>query len=69
MLVLSRKVGDKLVIDGNITVEVVKIQGNRIPLGIVAPSNVKILRGELTEPKAKAQIVELAVEDGLFVAC
>jgi carbon storage regulator CsrA len=33
MLVLSRKVGDKLVIDGNITVEVVKIQGNRISLG------------------------------------
>jgi carbon storage regulator len=36
MLVLSRKVGDKLVIDGNITVEVVKISGNRISLGIVA---------------------------------
>jgi carbon storage regulator len=69
MLVLSRKVGDKLVIDGNITVEVVKIQGNRISLGIVAPSNVKILRGELTEPQAKAQIVELVVEDGLLVAC
>ena len=69
MLVLSRKVGDKLVIDGNITVEVVKIQGNRISLGIVAPSNVKILRGELTEQQAKAQIVELDVEDGLLVAC
>ncbi len=69
MLVLSRKVGDKLVIDGNITVEVVKIQGNRISLGIVAPSNVKILRGELTEPQAKPQIVELVVEDGLLVAC
>ena len=69
MLVLSRKVGDKLVIDGNITVEVVKIQGNRISLGIVAPSNVKILRGELTETQAKAQIVELVVEDGLLVAC
>ena len=69
MLVLSRKVGDKLVIDGNITVEVVKIQGNRISLGIVAPSNVKILRGELTESQAKAQIVELVVEDGLLVAC
>ena len=69
MLVLSRKVGDKLVIDGNITVEVVKIQGNRISLGIVAPSNVKILRGELTEPQPKAQIVELVVEDGLLVAC
>ena len=69
MLVLSRKVGDKLVIDGNITVEVVKIQGNRISLGIVAPSNVKILRGELIQPQAKAQIVELVVEDGLLVAC
>ena len=69
MLVLSRKVGDKLVIDGNITVEVVKIQGNRISLGIVAPSNVKILRGELTEQQPKAQIVELVVEDGLLVAC
>ena len=69
MLVLSRKVGDKLVIDGNITVEVVKIQGNRISLGIVAPSNVKILRGELTEQQPKAHIVELVVEDGLLVAC
>ena len=47
MLVLSRKVGEKLVIDGNITVEVVRIQGNRVTLGLVAPANVKILRGEL----------------------
>lgn len=69
MLVLSRKVGDKLVIDGKITVEVIKIQGNRISLGIVAPSNVKILRGELTEQQAKAQIAELVVEEGLLVAC
>ena len=69
MLVLSRKVGEKLVIDGNITLEVVKIQGNRISLGIVAPSNVKILRGELAEHQAKSQIVELVVEDGLLVAC
>lgn len=69
MLVLSRKVGEKLVIDGNITMEVVKIQGNRISLGIVAPSNVKILRGELTETPATQQIVELVVEDGLLVAC
>ena len=69
MLVLSRKVGDKLVIDGNITVEVVKIQGNRISLGIVAPSNVKILRGELNQPQANAPTVELVVEGGLRVAC
>jgi carbon storage regulator CsrA len=69
MLVLSRKVGDQLVIDGNITVEVVKIQGNRISLGIVAPSNVKILRGELCQQKTSTPTVELVVEDGLLVAC
>ena len=68
MLVLSRKVGDKLVIDGNITVEVVKISGNRISLGIVAPSNVKILRGELTESKAFSQTIDMVVEDGMLVA-
>lgn len=69
MLVLSRKVGEKLLLDGNITVEVVKIQGNRISLGIVAPSNVKILRGELKPMDVEAQIVEIVVEDGLLVAC
>jgi carbon storage regulator len=69
MLVLSRKVGDKLIIDGNITVEIVKIQGNRVILGIVAPSNIKILRGELTQQQTKVQTVELAVEDGMLVAC
>lgn len=69
MLVLSRKVGEKIVIDGNITVEVVKIQGNRISLGIVAPADVKILRSELKEPIAPKQIIELEVEDGLLVAC
>lgn len=69
MLVLSRKVGDTLVINGNITVEVVRIQGNRISLGIVAPLDVKILRGELNQQKNTAQIVELAAADGLLVAC
>ena len=69
MLVLSRKVGDKLVIDGNITVQIVKIQGNRISLGIVAPSDVTVLRGELNKLKSNAQTAELVVEDGLLVAC
>jgi len=69
MLVLSRKVGDKLVIDGNITVEVIKIQGNRVILGVVAPPSIKILRGELTQTKAEVPMAELAVEDGLLVAC
>ncbi len=47
MLVLSRKEGEKLVIGDNIELEVVRIAGNRVTLGIVAPTDVKVLRAEL----------------------
>jgi carbon storage regulator len=47
MLVLSRKRGEKLVIGNGITVTVVEVVGNRVRLGIEAPDDVRILRGEL----------------------
>lgn len=47
MLVLSRKVGERLVIGGNITVVVNRVAGNRVTLGIEAPDTVRIVRGEL----------------------
>ena len=37
MLVLSRKVGDRIMIGDHITVVVNKVAGNRISLGIEAP--------------------------------
>lgn len=56
MLVLSRKEGEKLVIGDNITLVVSKICGNRVTLGIEAPADVKIFRGELkAEEAAKLQ--------------
>ena len=42
MLLLTRKVGDRIVIDGRIVVKVVDIQGGRVQLGIEAPKEVKI---------------------------
>ncbi len=47
MLVLSRKVNDNIIIGDNIKIQVIKIKGNTVRLGIEAPSDVKILRGEL----------------------
>ena len=47
MLVLSRKQNESIVIDGSIEVQILKVKGNTIRLGIVAPKDVKILRGEL----------------------
>jgi carbon storage regulator CsrA len=47
MLVLSRKRGEKIVIEGGITVTVIEVKGNQIRLGIDAPDDIRILRGEL----------------------
>ena len=47
MLVLNRKVGEKICIDGQITVIVNRIQGNRVSLAIEAPSDIHVVRGEL----------------------
>lgn len=47
MLVLSRKKNEQIVIDGQIEVEVLQIKGNTVRLGIKAPRDVKVLRGEL----------------------
>lgn len=47
MLVLSRKKNQTILIDGQIEIEVLQIKGNSIRLGITAPSDVRVLRGEL----------------------
>jgi carbon storage regulator len=47
MLVLSRKECEGLFIGDDVVVEVREIRGNRVELGITAPSGVKILRCEL----------------------
>lgn len=47
MLVLSRKVGEKIVIGGTITITLVEIQRGNVRLGIEAPKDVPVMRTEL----------------------
>lgn len=47
MLVLSRKENDSIIIDGDIKITIVKLDRNAVRIGIDAPNDVKILRGEL----------------------
>lgn len=47
MLVLSRRVNEQLVIGNDVVITVQRISGNRITLGIEAPRQVRIRRGEL----------------------
>lgn len=48
MLVLSRKLGERLVIGDDIVLIVNKIAGNRVTLAIEAPNHVRVVRGELS---------------------
>lgn len=47
MLVLTRKAGEEIVIDGRMRICVVQIRGNRVRIGIEAPEDVRIQRQEL----------------------
>ena len=49
MLVLSRKPGESLAIDKNITVTIVEIRGDKVRLGIDAPKNIKVHRQEVAD--------------------
>lgn len=49
MLVLSRKVGESLVIGSNVTVTVVEFRGDQVRLGVQAPRSVQVYREEIYE--------------------
>jgi len=47
MLVLSRKTGESLQIGRNVKIIITQIKGNRVKIGIEAPTDVHIRRSEL----------------------
>jgi len=47
MLVLARKQNETIVIQNEIEIQVLKVQGKTVRLGIKAPKDVRIVRGEL----------------------
>src|SRR5262245_12690819 len=49
MLVLSRKVGQELIIGDNIRIVVSRVSGNRVCLGISGADSVHVVRAELQE--------------------
>ncbi|WP_438282270.1 carbon storage regulator CsrA [Pseudomonas alabamensis] len=56
MLILTRKVGETIVINDNIRVTVLAIKGSQIRLGVEAPADVPVHRQEIQE-RIKAQAV------------
>jgi carbon storage regulator len=47
MLVLSRRESERIHLGSSIVVTVVRLSGDRVRLGIEAPADIRVLRGEL----------------------
>jgi carbon storage regulator len=47
MLILSRKVNEKVVIGDNISVSIIEIRGDQVRIGIDAPKVIKVFRQEV----------------------
>jgi carbon storage regulator len=49
MLILSRKSGESIVIDGRIVVKIVRVEGEVVKVGILAPTDLPVHRQEVYE--------------------
>ena len=55
MLVLTRRIGEKLIIGDNVTVSVLGVSGHQVRIGIDAPREVRVNREEIHKRCLKEQ--------------
>ncbi len=65
MLVLSRKVGESILIGNNIEIKILRIDGGEVKIGISAPKSLKVYRKELYDKIMRENIeaAKIDVED------
>lgn len=68
MLILGRREGDSILIDGGIKIVVVSCDRHGVRIGIEAPSNVKILRGEIAQQVAQENQAAAAPADAAWLS-
>ena len=61
MLVLTRKNQEQIRIGDNITISILKVRGNSVRIGIEAPRDIRVLRGELPTFEAMEEL-EVEIE-------
>jgi carbon storage regulator len=47
MLILSRKVNEKIMIGEDISISIIEVRGDQVRIGVDAPKNVKVFRQEV----------------------
>ena len=66
MLILSRKPGEALDINGKIEIKIIEVSGDKVRLGIEAPKDVKVLRSELRQTMESNKKASEAVAPDAF---
>lgn len=68
MLILGRREGDSILIDGGIKIVVVSCDRHGVRIGIEAPAHVKILRGEIAQQVAQENQAAAAPADASWLS-
>ncbi|MBQ2529780.1 MAG: carbon storage regulator CsrA [Treponema sp.] len=66
MLILSRKVDEKIKIGNDITLTIIEVHGDMVKIGVEAPKNVKIFRQEVfdaIQSENKAAAAQISEDD------
>ena len=63
MLVLTRKTAETIQIGNDIVIKVISCGRGRVKIGVEAPGNVRVVRGELLEPAAIKRLLNAMVEN------
>jgi carbon storage regulator len=63
MLILTRRVGETLVIGDDVTVTVLGVKGNQVRIGVNAPKDVSVHREEIYERILNEKNTPEAAED------
>lgn len=58
MLVLSRKKNESIFLNGNIRIVIVDVRGDKVQLGVEAPSDVSVYRSEVLERMRKSELAD-----------
>jgi len=58
MLILSRRESERVYLGDDIVLTIVRVNGDKVRIGVEAPSNIKILRTELEIAANKSEVVD-----------